>query len=102
MSYIYAGQFVVSEVYDHSNYSEVMVLERGYLYRYYVHLAKDDRFNADFKYPPDLKKLTLEQFEIRKIEYDSYQHRKDCHMPVWRLHKTTIETVYTKLFAIGL
>lgn len=65
---------------------------------YYCHLHKEEKFSViDFKCPPDEKKLSLEDFQIKTVEFNSFQHRKDCNQPMWKLHRSTLEKLMKEL-----
>jgi hypothetical protein len=95
------GKFLVWVVpTSHSDYFDCLITEEGSHYPYYVNLHKDVRFPMEFKFPPKpLKKEIEETIEekIYRIEHDAYAVRKDMCMPMWVLHKTTLEKVLTSM-----
>lgn len=61
---------------------------------YYINLHKDPRFTCvDFRFPPDEKRLSPEEFKIKTAEFNSYEQLKDCQQPSWKLHQTTLESL---------
>lgn len=67
-------------------------------YSYYCHLHKESKITTiDFRFPPDEKKLSAEEFKIKTVEFNSYQNRKDMQMPLWKLHATTVEKLIAEV-----
>lgn len=67
-------------------------------YTYYINLHKDSRFpQVDFRYPPDEKKLSEEDYKVKNTEYRSFESRKDYNQPTWKLHKSTVAAILNRL-----
>lgn len=86
------------------NYLDCLFEEVGERYPYYINLHKDARFPVEFKFPPKPIKVKkkgdveeevpeTDEEKIYRIEYSAYEARKDMQMPMWVLHKTTLDKV---------
>lgn len=67
----------------------------------YINLHRDDRFSfINFKYPPDEKKLSKEEFDVKAIEYRDFEHSHTLlglPQPLWKLHVSTVALLKAKL-----
>lgn len=106
-----------TEVFDEtSDYRECFCLEQGKDYLYYVNLHKDERIKIlDFRSFAGLGELTEAQSTQRKkkycaengiseeeyawksVECKSFESRKDCLQPTWKLHKSTVAVIIQRL-----
>lgn len=86
------------------NYCDCLVEEVGEHYPYYINLHKDVRFPVEFKFPPKPIKVKkkgdkeeevpeIDEEKIYRVEYSAYEARKDMQMPMWILHRTTLDKV---------
>lgn len=92
-----------------TNYFDILVHEHDEWYPYYISLHKDNRFHVEYKFPPKPIKIKkkkdkfgeeseeevpeTEAEQIYRIEHYAYDSRKEMSMPLWKLHKTTLERV---------
>lgn len=100
------GNFIYylnKEVFDDtSSYRELLLIERINGVNYYVNPHKDTRFpQVDFRFPPDEKKFSEEEFKIKFKEFVSFEHRKDCQQPLWKLHLSTVENIISTLIKLN-
>lgn len=82
------------------DYFQCLVSEEGANYPYYVHLHRDNRFSMEFKAQPRLlTKDTVEtpEQQIYRREYDAYQMVKEMTMPLWTLHRNTLEKLMAEI-----
>ena len=85
-------------------YFHCLVSEEGSNYPYYIHLHRDSRFSMEFKsQPKPLKEGVVETSDeqIYRREYDAYQMVKDMTMPLWTLHRDTLEKLIVEMKKIG-
>lgn len=94
-------------------YVECLILYRGERYDYYINLNKDEKFpSVSFRFPPPPLKTKIkknqwgdeleeiipetEEAAIYREEYRWYDSRKDMQMPMWHLHRDTLEKVIAR------
>jgi hypothetical protein len=102
--------FISSQLSIENDFYDILVIEKDY----YINLHSDKRFPfIEFKFPPKplsikVKKNKLgeeveevetetEQQYIYRREHYYYDIRKSMQMPMWRLHKMTLEKLFEEM-----